>query len=189
MNSLLHFVRFLIGVDQPASQVTESELNVLRKYALDASTVVELGCYEGKSMVAMAKNAKGTVYSVDPFFCGRLGIAYGKIIARLHAQRSGIRNFRLIEDLSWNVAPLFTMPIDFVFIDADHTYEAITRDWNDWSPKLRVGGCIALHNVKKCHNSPYDVGSMRFYQNEIPTFSSYIEVESVDSLVVFRKLS
>jgi len=35
---------------------------------------------------------------------------------------------------------------DFVFIDADHTYESVKKDILAWYPKVKKGGIIAGHN-------------------------------------------
>ena len=36
--------------------------------------------------------------------------------------------------------------LDFVFIDADHTYEAVAADIQAWWPKVRPGGTLAGHD-------------------------------------------
>ena len=38
--------------------------------------------------------------------------------------------------------------MDFVFIDADHRYEAVARDLNHWWPKVRRGGIFCGHDYK-----------------------------------------
>jgi predicted O-methyltransferase YrrM len=37
--------------------------------------------------------------------------------------------------------------IDFLFIDGDHTYEGVKRDWEMYSPLVRPGGLVAFHDV------------------------------------------
>lgn len=36
--------------------------------------------------------------------------------------------------------------VDFIFVDADHTYEGVLRDINDWTPKIAKGGILAGHD-------------------------------------------
>jgi hypothetical protein len=35
---------------------------------------------------------------------------------------------------------------DFIFIDADHTYDGVSRDLVDWYPKVKVGGAFIGHD-------------------------------------------
>lgn len=39
--------------------------------------------------------------------------------------------------------------IDFLFIDADHSYEGVKKDYELYSPLVRHGGMIAFHDVAK----------------------------------------
>ncbi len=36
--------------------------------------------------------------------------------------------------------------LDFVFIDSDHSYEAVKEDINLWTPKVRKGGIVSGHD-------------------------------------------
>src|SRR4030042_4621210 len=36
--------------------------------------------------------------------------------------------------------------LDFVFIDADHAYEAVKQDLNAWTKKVRPGGIVSGHD-------------------------------------------
>jgi predicted O-methyltransferase YrrM len=41
--------------------------------------------------------------------------------------------------------------LDFVFIDAEHTYEAVIQDIAAWAPKVRDGGFVTGHDYsRKC---------------------------------------
>jgi predicted O-methyltransferase YrrM len=159
---------------------------MLLKYSRNAGVICEIGCYEGKTSIAFARNTAGTVYSVDPFLKGRLGISYGEWIARLHRKRGDAKNLFFLRGFSNDIARTFQLPIDFLFIDADHSYEAIKTDWNSWCPKMAQGGIIALHDSRIAANSPIPLGTMRFYAEDIPTFSEVIELDSVDSLAILQ---
>lgn len=173
-------------MEAPNTQVTDKELELLVMYVKEAKVVVEVGCYEGKTTASLAANCQGTIYSIDPFFKGRLGVCYGELIARNHCKRLNLSNVKFLKGLSHEVAPAFNHPIDFIFIDADHSYEAIKRDWNDWFPKMKSGGVIALHDSKQAANSPDYLGSMKFYDEDIPQIDKVEQIDSVDSLVVLR---
>ena len=186
MRTLVHLIRCVVGLDGPYSQVSEQELQMLLKYSRNASVICEIGPYEGKTSVAFAKNTTGKVYSVDPCFKGRLGIPYGYWIARLHSTRSDTRNLVFLQGFSKEVAATFKLPIDFLFIDGDHSYEAVKIDWANWYPKIVEGGIIALHDSRPAANSPTALGTMQFYVEDIPACSGVIELDSVDSLSVLQ---
>jgi cephalosporin hydroxylase len=38
-------------------------------------------------------------------------------------------------------------PIDFLFIDGDHSYDGVKRDFCDYGPLVRDGGIIVLHDI------------------------------------------
>jgi cephalosporin hydroxylase len=42
---------------------------------------------------------------------------------------------------------LGTTPVDFLFIDGNHTYEGVKRDFELYSPFVRRGGVIAFHDI------------------------------------------
>jgi hypothetical protein len=56
---------------------------------------------------------------------------------------------RLIRDYTVNAADQFKdKSLDFVFIDADHTYGGVAEDIRAWAPKIRDSGALMGHDAK-----------------------------------------
>jgi len=155
-------------------------------YSRGAAVICELGCYEARSSVAFALNTTGTVYAVDPFFGGRLGICYTEWVARIHRRRQKAKNLIFLRGLSSDIVKEFDSPIDFLFIDADHSYEAAKADWEHWFPKVKKKGYVALHDSKLAPNSSQLLGSMWFYSEDLARMPGIVERDSVDSLVIVQ---
>lgn len=87
---------------------------------------------------------------------------------------------------SATIARAWTTPLGFLFIDGGHTMEAALGDWRGWTPHLRQGGLLAIHDV---FPDPADGGRPPFeiYQRALAS-DLYEEVQSVKSLRVLRKL-
>ena len=39
--------------------------------------------------------------------------------------------------------------IDYLHIDADHTYDGVKADWRNWSPLVTANGIITLHDTRE----------------------------------------
>ena len=54
--------------------------------------------------------------------------------------------------------------LDFIFVDAAHTYDAVVEDIKLWEPKVRKGGLVSGHDIDMMavrmavsqHNSEYN---------------------------------
>jgi cephalosporin hydroxylase len=64
--------------------------------------------------------------------------------------------------------------VDFLFIDGDHTYEGVKRDFEMYSPLMRKGGIIAFHDICP-HPSETECEVNRFW-NEIKHGYKYMEI-------------
>lgn len=53
-------------------------------------------------------------------------------------------------------------PIDFLFIDGDHSYDGVKRDFELYSPLVRPGGIVAFHDVSP-RPDPGTVGVLEFW--------------------------
>lgn len=178
----------LLGLRRPSTQVSASELDLIMAHASASSTIVEIGTFEGATAAQLATTGAAT-YSIDPFMPGRLGVSYGQIIALRWKARLGLANLHFIRGYSFDVAGSFTLPVDFLFIDADHSYEGLQRDWSLWLPKVVTGGKIALHDVRLANTSPLRLGSMDFFESVVLRDRRVTEVASTDSLSILKKVS
>ena len=55
--------------------------------------------------------------------------------------------------------------LDFVFIDAGHSYEAVTADIRAWWPKVKVGGWFGGHDYHEHHPGVIRAVTERFSEN------------------------
>ena len=57
-----------------------------------------------------------------------------------NVKRANLKNdINSIKSLSWEAASQFEDDsVDFVFIDADHSYESVIKDINAWLPKVKT---------------------------------------------------
>ena len=55
----------------------------------------------------------------------------------------------IVRSISWEAADLYPdNSIDFVFVDACHDYDSVSKDIFAWYPKVKVGGIIAGHDIE-----------------------------------------
>src|SRR6266436_2566714 len=147
--SMFHLMRYRLGWDQPMTQTTLSEQEVLFRHAAGKMRLVEIGVFEGFNTRRLAEvmSPDGELFAIDPFFGGRIGICWGKWIARREValgRNSG--RVRFVEQFSYDAAKSLPGDFDFVFIDGDHSLDGIERDWRDWSSRIVCGGCMLLHD-------------------------------------------
>lgn len=60
--------------------------------------------------------------------------------------RSFANRIKKLRGLSTEMHKELNVPIDLLFIDAWHEYEAVLADFESWAPKLKSGGIIIMHD-------------------------------------------
>jgi predicted O-methyltransferase YrrM len=188
--SFQHFLKVMLGIESPYTQTTQAEQKSLLKYASNVSSAVEIGVFEGVNThkIASVLNPKGTLYGIDPFFKGKLGICWHKKIA-LKSIASYRSRIKLVEGFSWEVTNAIPENIDFIFIDGDHSYEGIKKDWELYTQKLRQGGIIAMHDTTAPSFDPWraNLGSVSFFNEVISKDQRFQRLETIDSLNILVK--
>lgn len=64
-------------------------------------------------------------------------------------------------------------PFDFIFIDADHRYEGVKKDYENYLPLLKKGGVMAFHDIVKHDEKHPDVDVDRFWAEIKDKHESY----------------
>jgi predicted O-methyltransferase YrrM len=54
----------------------------------------------------------------------------------------------VVRERSTVAAQNLTVPYDFVFLDADHSYEGCKADIAAWAPKIKPGGWLGGHDYE-----------------------------------------
>jgi hypothetical protein len=82
----------------------------------------------------------------------------------------------------------WSLPIDFLFIDGDHSYEAVRTDWDDWHGHVQPDGLVAFHDALL--DAPWmdaSFGSARFVAELRESGGGWQLVDRADSVAVFRR--
>lgn len=134
--------------------------------------LIEIGTAQGGTLflftLVAADNA--TIVSVD--MPGAFGGGYRRTNGRLYRSfaREGQR-VRLIRGDSHAVGTAAAVqqtlgaPADFLFIDGDHTYNGVKRDFELYAPLVRGNGLIAFHDI--VDGPPEAVGGVPEFWREI----------------------
>jgi hypothetical protein len=137
---------------------------VMLDMALDqfprSGTWVELGSWTGRSaaycVVELLNRKKlGKFYCVDSWK-GETTIAYDQAIVQdlQNIFRKNvdpvIDHISMLNMMSWDAAAEFAdESVDFCYVDAGHSYEAVTKDLRAWWPKMRPGAMFGGDDYTK----------------------------------------
>ena len=122
--------------------------------ALRPEKVMEIGTFKGGTLCVLCRLSSPTadIISVD-LPSGKFGGGYGAIYSLLY--RSFCKYFQAMhlirgdshsEEILTKVKSI-TQSLDLLFIDGDHTYEGVKRDFFAYSPLVRAGGVVAFHDM------------------------------------------
>lgn len=97
---------------------------------------------------------------------------------------------QLIKKLSTAVHNDLPTPVDYIFIDGDHSLQGITADWDYWRKRIRPGGIIALHDTLLTPDKPpeYTLGSIEYFCDHIRHDVDFEILKQKDSLTVLQRI-
>jgi len=129
---------------------------MLAEQVPDYGMIIELGVWKGKSLCSIAdiiKKKNLIVYAVDTFK-GTTGKKEHKEAEEVDLQKvftDNLNNFGIKAEVykmtTDEASKIINDKFDLIFIDADHTEEAVKKDIENWLPKCK--GFIAGHDYEK----------------------------------------
>lgn len=193
MAAALHFVLWKVRLKRATTETTRAERDALARHARGRLRLVEIGVAQGVTTKRLraAMSSEAELWAVDPYPANRLGLRFSEMIA--HGEVSAVENgeVRWVRATSIEAAAVWRQerrpPPDFLFIDADHTWQGISGDWTVWSELVAPGGVIALHDSRSTPINPIDAESVRFTQSVIRNDPRFRVIEEVDSLTVVER--
>lgn len=159
---------------QDPEELTELARIVQR---LAPKVVVEIGTAKGGTLFVWCRAASEAeiIVSID-LPGGDIGLMGGRFIGGYHAKRAKLyREFiydrprttmALLRSDSHDSATVDALqrvlqgrPIDFLYIDADHSYEGVKTDYEMYGRLVRPGGLIAFHDILTSDDA-HEVGKL-----------------------------
>lgn len=125
------------GPKLPQGAFSEYDMEAIWKALKDipkGGIYLEVGVRNGRSLAWARAMSKGVVYGID-------------INDELHRDWfEGKKDWHFIHNASNDAVKNWTLPIDVLFIDGDHSYEGVKDDWQNFEPFVKKGGKIFFHD-------------------------------------------
>jgi predicted O-methyltransferase YrrM len=191
-----HYRRLSRPVDGWLTRDEESELFQLARAVPREQAIVELGSWFGRSAILLGggslRGKQSPVFSVDLFRAAgcarelledRAGAAaedyWDQFQAHIH--EAGLE--RVVTALRGDTAEIGATwsgpPVALLFIDADHSYEGVRRDWSHWRVRLAPHAVVAFHD----YGNPAYEGVARF-ADELAARGAFRSTRRHDSLLL-----
>lgn len=175
--------------------ITTPEAELLKRLAssVEQGCILEVGSFRGKSAVAMALGVRANdkhkpqIYCIDPhqkfvgFYGGEFGPVDRAAFFEAMLKTEAYQEVALINLSSEVIAPGWKEPIGLAFIDGDHTYEGVKRDYVCWLNHVMPGGLIVFDDAADPNCGPAEL------LREILPSGDIEQIEQVGKIIVTRK--
>jgi predicted O-methyltransferase YrrM len=154
----VHFVK--LAAHSPFAPVqVESEICGLLELVAEHRPrhVLEIGTARGGTLYLLSKmvhpEALMVTVDIQPRYQSELlrSFARGKTTVELLAGNSSEAA------LHERIRGLFPQGLDLLFLDGDHSYEGVSRDFALYRPLVRAGGMIVFHDIVEDNRTRYGV--------------------------------
>jgi hypothetical protein len=172
-------------------------LEMIEKNNLSKVYGIEIGVLNGESTsFLLSISDKINLIGIDPIIPDSMESSLIGNIDKIQSNTSQyLDRFTFIRDYSFNVADIFeSEKTDFIFIDGDHTYDGIKKDYELYFDKIKKNGLIFFHDSRMNRGGAnFHIGSSRFVDELIESnlFNQNKELKLIGeafSLTCFQKM-
>ncbi|MCK4667784.1 class I SAM-dependent methyltransferase [Candidatus Dependentiae bacterium] len=161
-------------------------------YQVSDGCIIEIGSSQGRSTIALAIGSylcnKIPLYAVEPHieFIGILGGKFG--IKDKIGFYKNMLNYEVLEIVnllntkSEIIGKCWEEEISLLWIDGDHSYDSVKKDFYIWEKKLIKGGLVAFHDSLDEKLGPYKV------IKEILLNNRYSKCEIINRITILKKI-
>jgi cephalosporin hydroxylase len=177
-------VTFNLIITRPWQIMEEIKNLLLILDKVKPKVILEIGTAKGGTLFLFSNIAheEAILISVDLYQTIEKRILFRYIkkgkqkIYLIQGDSHSIETLRKIEEI------LKGRKVDFLFIDGDHSYEGVKRDFEMYSPLVRKGGIIAFHDIIPDYYTRYGIktstwaGEVYKFWNEIKEKYEHLEM-------------
>lgn len=142
----------------------------------DAKIIMEIGTAFGGTLFLLTKAASSNCIFISldlpggkfgggyPWWKIPLYKAFGKGDQKIHLIRKDSHQLETVKEIE---KILNGKKIDFLFIDGDHTYEGVKRDFELYFGLVKTGGFIGLHDIVRVDTNLHPGCNVDRFWNEL----------------------
>jgi len=158
-----------------------------------AGVGVEIGCLDGYSAITILESSSLSLTCIDPFIPDSMDpLTQGNKENFLNNVSKFGSRVGLITKYSYDVVTMWWTELDFLFIDGSHIFDDVLKDYIDWTPFLKKGGLLAMHD-SRCNRQ----GGVKYWDGPSQVADEYVFNHSENwkilgedfSLTIARKLN
>ena len=168
----------LFGIKSLAAAQKETEivslLAIVSKLPLESA--VEIGTGNGGTFYMLCKAAESnavllTIDLDNDWKRTALLRSCAKHGQRIHVIRGNSQDRKIIEKV---IRTFGSRGLDLLFIDGDHSFAGVTKDFELYSKLIRPGGIIAIHDILPDYRTRYGI-ERHGYTGDVPKFWNAIK--------------
>ena len=123
-----------------------AELDWLYEASKRMSSIIELGCFKGRSTYVLCAGCQGPVFAIDCHWCGTMHPFEDGERYTFPEFKANVGNFANMVPFEGNfvdaaVSDLIPPMADMIFIDGTHIYEYFLLDLETWEPRAKKMVC------------------------------------------------